>query len=110
MEKSNVAAFLLGAVLAGSTATLAGIDDAKKSIRALAPTSTAHRVDLAVADDGTVRASLHFHGVLTDDAKAAGVVQPGWVVDHVACGPAVLTQVLASCPVVDDAAVPVAFK
>lgn len=109
MEKSTLAAFFLGAALAGTTATLAGTEDAAAKFRELAPNAVAHRVDLSVADDGSIRAALHFHGALTDDAKAAGVERPAWVVD-VVCQPDAVQAALAACPVVDEAAVPLAFR
>lgn len=110
MEPKTLAAFLAGAVLAGSTATIAGIDDAKQSIRALAPDVAVHRVDLTVLDDGSVVASIHQHGVLTADAAAAGAQSPGWVVDNVACGAGVVAAIQQQCPIVDESKVPVAFK
>lgn len=104
----DLKSFLLGATLAGGTATLAGIDDASAKLRDLSTGPITSRAVLYVDAAGAVVGSVEQRAPLTDDAKAAGAAESRWSVD-VTCAPDVLQRVVAACPV-DGAKVPEAFK
>ena len=82
MNKKTLAAFALGAALAGTTVGAAGALD-----RPTKPVTT--RVDLIIGEDGAVEASVH---------QRPSYDVEGWQVDHVACSAAVVQQVLSACP------------
>lgn len=109
-SKSIILGMAIGAGIGGGGATLAASADAIAKFRELVPGVATHRVDLSVDETGAVRASIAQHGVLTADAKAAGLAEPAWTLDGIACAPDTVAVVLQRCPLVDDGKVPQAFK
>ncbi len=107
-SKSIILGMAIGAGVGGGGATLAAAGDAAAKLRELAPDVATHRIDLATADDGSITAAVHQHGVLTTEAKEAGVERPSWVLTAT-CSPDAMVRALASCAV-DESGTPAAFK